>query len=235
MLEKERGHLKSRVAWRLKDIFLVTLICLLFPVLAYPLFNLIFRDERIVQNLFVYSGSLLILIVPILWIKKYYNVGKEDLGIGEGRWSVKSIVLIGMGTGLGYFLLESVVVGRKLMINQFLISSILKTLLSTLSISGFLRFILVPISEEVYFRGFLYGYLKSKLGGKIGLCMQALIFSFFHLDFFLVSPISLLFQRFVAGLLSGILYEASGSLYPAIIYHCTIMYLIAITVITHLN
>jgi membrane protease YdiL (CAAX protease family) len=167
--------------------------------------------------------------------KKYYKLGKESLGIRKGKWSIKSMVLISVGMGLGYFLLESVVVGRKLILDQIFITNTLKILLSTFSIGGFLRFILIPVSEEVYFRGFLYSYIKGKLGVAPGLCIQAIIFSFFHLDFFSISSISLLFQRFFGGMLCGIFYEVSGSLYPSIIYHATVNYLIAITLINQIK
>jgi len=225
----------SKTPWRFKDICLVTIISLLIPILSVPFSFFVLKNKDLGEYLFVSLASVLFLFIPILWAKRYYRLGKESLGIRKGKWSVKSVILISVGIGLGYFLLESVVIGRKLIINQVLITNTLKILLSILSFGGFLRFILAPVSEEVYFRGFLYGYIRGRLGVKIGLCIQALIFSFFHLDFFSFSSISLLFQRILIGLLSGILYEVSDSLYPAMIYHAILIYLIAITVLSQVN
>jgi len=226
----------SQVPWRFKDICLVTVISLLIPIISVLFSFFVLKNNKTFwEYLFGSLISLLLIFVPIFWAKKYYRLGKESLGIRKGKWSGKSIILISVGIGFGYFLLESVVIGRKLVIDQALITNTVKILLSILSIGGFLRFILVPVSEEVYFRGFLYGYLRGRLGVKMGLFTQALIFSFFHLDFFSFSSISLLFQRFIGGLLSGILYEASDSLYPAIITHAIFNYLLALTVLTQVN
>ncbi len=225
----------SKTPWGFKDILLATIISLLIPVLSVAFSLFVLKNKTVGEYLFVSLASLLSIFIPILLAKRYYKFGKESLGITKGRWSIKSIILISIGVALVYFLLESFVIGRKLIINQSLVTNTLKILLSILSISGFLRFILAPVSEEVYFRGFLYGYIRGKFGVKIGLCVQALIFSFIHLDFFSFSSISLLFQRFLGGLLAGILYEASDSLYPAMITHAIFNYLITLTVLSQIN
>ena len=225
----------SKTPWGFKDILLVTIISIFIPVLSVALSLFVLKNKTIGEYLFVSLTSLLSIFIPVLLAKRYYKLGKESLGITKGKWSIKSIILISVGVALGYFLLESVVVGRKLIMNQSLVTNTLKILLSILSIGGFLRFVLVPVSEEVYCRGFLYGYIRRKLGVKIGLCVQALIFSFIHLDFFSFSSISLVFQRFLGGLLAGILYEASDSLYPAMITHATFNYLITLTVLSQIN
>lgn len=226
----------SRVPWTFKDICLVTAISLLIPFISLLFSFFVLKNNKTFWEYLLGSLiSLLLIFVPIFWAKKYYRLGKESLGIRKGKWSIKSIILVSAGVALSYFLLESVVVGRKLILNQSVVTNMFKILLSILSIGGFLRFILVPVSEEVYCRGFLYAYIRGKLGVKMGLCTQALIFSFFHLDFFSFSSISLLFQRFIGGLLSGILYEVSDSLYPAIITHAVFNYLVVLTVLTQAN
>ena len=228
MSERDNCHVVSGVRWRFRDLCVATTISLLVPVLSIPLFLFVLKNEKAGQYFFLLSGYLLLMFIPMLLARKYHKPARESLGIRRGKWSTRSIMLIGIGVACGYFLLESIILARVLIVSRPF-PAISKTLLSTLSISGFLRFILGPVSEEVYFRGFLYGYLRNKMGVKIGLLVQALVFSCFHLDFFSVSSIALFPRRFLGGILSGILYEASGTLYPAIIYHVMMNYLITFT------
>ena len=73
--------------------------------------------------------------------------------------------------------------------------------------------VVTPITEEIFFRGFVLSGLVSRLGGGWALIVSAVVFSLSHLSVETLIPI------FVTGLLLGWLYRQTGSLWPSIFAH----------------
>lgn len=73
--------------------------------------------------------------------------------------------------------------------------------------------IVAPIAEEVFFRGFLIGGLRGRVGNVGALLISAAIFMLPHL------PVSIYPAIFGLGLLLGLLFLQTGSLWPAIFMH----------------
>ncbi len=73
--------------------------------------------------------------------------------------------------------------------------------------------IVAPIAEEIFFRGFLYGGLRSRLGVAGAMVVSAAFFTTLHLSIDLFIPI------FILGLFLAWLYESTGSLYPGMFLH----------------
>jgi len=73
--------------------------------------------------------------------------------------------------------------------------------------------IVVPLQEEILFRGLVYPPLRQTYGRGVGILLTALFFGLMHFDFirFLVLV--------VGGLLLTLLYEKTRSLWSAIITH----------------
>jgi uncharacterized protein len=77
----------------------------------------------------------------------------------------------------------------------------------------FVAAVIAPISEEIFFRGFLYGGLRRRIGVVGAMLVSTLFFTGLHLSFDLFIPI------FLLGLFLAWLYEYTGSLYPGILLH----------------
>ena len=73
--------------------------------------------------------------------------------------------------------------------------------------------VVVPIAEELMFRGLLFGWLRSRLGLRPAMAISALCFSLLHGIAWLIPAI------FVLGLILAWVYEKSGSLWAAITTH----------------
>lgn len=71
----------------------------------------------------------------------------------------------------------------------------------------------VPIAEELFFRGMLYPLLRSRMGALPAIVLNAAIFSAAH-----VFPL-LLPGLFVVGLFLAYLRERSGSIWPSVCLH----------------
>lgn len=70
-----------------------------------------------------------------------------------------------------------------------------------------------PITEEMFFRGILYGWLRTRIGIGRALLLSAGLFAALHTDWFAFAPI------FGLGLLFGWVYERTGSLAAPIAIH----------------
>lgn len=78
---------------------------------------------------------------------------------------------------------------------------------------AFLVAIVVPIGEEIFFRGLAYGALRRRLGRHAAVLASALFFAAAHLSLVELMPI------FILGVILAYLYEYTGSLVPGMIAH----------------
>ena len=73
--------------------------------------------------------------------------------------------------------------------------------------------VVTPVVEEIFFRGFIFAGLASRLGAGWAAVVSAAVFSAFHLEVAVLIPI------FVTGLLLAWLYQRTGSLWPGVLAH----------------
>jgi len=71
----------------------------------------------------------------------------------------------------------------------------------------------IPFAEELLFRGVLYGWLRQRLGVPAAAVLSALLFSGVHRIVWLIPALAVL------GVLLALVYEKSGSLWPAVAVH----------------
>ena len=72
---------------------------------------------------------------------------------------------------------------------------------------------ITPLSEEIFFRGFIFAGLKRRMGPWWAMVVSALVFSAFHLSIGVLIPI------FMTGFLLAWLYWRTGSLWAAVGAH----------------
>lgn len=70
-----------------------------------------------------------------------------------------------------------------------------------------------PVTEEIFFRGFVFAGLAPRLGIPRAVAVSALVFSAFHIALGVLLPI------FITGVLLAWLYHRTGSLWPGIAAH----------------
>ncbi|MFA6916840.1 MAG: type II CAAX endopeptidase family protein [Parachlamydiales bacterium] len=89
-------------------------------------------------------------------------------------------------------------------------------------LNGFLVAFVVPVSEELLFRGFLYNALKGFLSIKVAIVLSALCFSLFHFDVSQsITNIELISVIFLLGLVLAWVYEREKSIWASIGLHAT--------------
>jgi len=73
--------------------------------------------------------------------------------------------------------------------------------------------ILAPISEEIFFRGFLFTAIKARFGRRIAIFASAVIFSLLHFDLWVLLPM------FVGGIGFAYIYDKYGNILLNIFAH----------------
>ena len=215
------------VKWGSKDLSVVFLgVCAGFTA-CYIGVHSVLSNETIAFNLVHYAASLLQLALPLLWVTKKLKVPKEALGLTHGKLSWMLHILIGVSAATVYFLVF-LGLARCCHLHPFLVYakqkpySPLQSILLPVSLGALPTTVLAPIAEEVMFRGFTYGYLRTKIGVAGGLVLQAVLFGLTHFN--MNTSVYSALAIIVAGMLFGLLYEKTGSLYPSMICHGAINY-----------
>jgi membrane protease YdiL (CAAX protease family) len=88
-----------------------------------------------------------------------------------------------------------------------------------LVLTGFALSLCAPVVEEIFFRGLLYGALRSRLNAAPAILIGGVLFGAVHATTY---PLNTLPVKAVAGVLFCWLYERTGSLLPGIMLHCFI-------------
>ncbi len=73
--------------------------------------------------------------------------------------------------------------------------------------------VIAPIAEELFFRGFVYGGLRGRIGTLGAMLVSTVFFTALHFTLDQFIPI------FALGLILAWLYERTGSLYPGMLLH----------------
>jgi CAAX protease family protein len=83
--------------------------------------------------------------------------------------------------------------------------------------AGLLIIVAAPISEEIFFRGFLFGGFRQRLSFPLAALISAVIFGLFHYTG--ASSVAVVPQLAFLGFALCAVYEETGSIYPTIALH----------------
>lgn len=218
-------EITHRDSWTIFDVLGVTSCLIGMAIVVFIVSAIFIGNENIMLIVFRYVMSLMGIFIPILWIKKRYGLFKEALGLTKGHLSLTALVILGVIPAVVYSILIRLsplwyLWGQTPLPVNEISNYYLYLILLPISVVGFVMFVLGPIAEEVMHRGLIYGYFRVKFGVFFAIILQAFIFSLSHIGF-IYGGKALYFtlSYFVAGILFGILYEKSGSLYPSMICH----------------
>ena len=222
-----KRNLRPAIAWTTADAVVVYLYCFAGAFAAYALGRFVLHDMWWASVFSSYSGGLLGLCLPLLWIRRRQGLTREALGLQRGYLPVWASVALGVGLAILYHL----VIRNHLYPPQVGVGtppSYLALVFTPLSLGGFASVVLTPLSEEVLIRGFLYTALRQTLGTRLALIVQAVVFTAPHLGTSIYSATSIAVDTFLIGLTLVLLYEKTVSLYASILCHIALNYLAAL-------
>lgn len=218
----------SNPLWNVIDAIIIIGIILIFNIFVpieemswfKELGTIICPSKSILGIVFLSSllrGAIFVGLV-LLFVRIKYKLSWRDLGLSKDlkvRW-----LLIGLGQGILLFFIVTIV---GIIISVYYPYEIEPQAFAQVMNSAsnwreaflliVIASIIAPISEELYFRGFLYPALKKKIGRIAAIILSASFFSLLHFDLLRFIPITL------GGIWLTYIYEKTGSLFVSIIAH----------------
>ena len=213
--------------WNLSDILLVLIIVFGGESIIYKIleFSFSWQKSPLVLTLILHlTQSLLLVMLTLALVVYKYDYSLADFGL----------IKVNFGKNINYGVMGGVIIWLIVTFSNNFIYSIatkffqvepptqqaIQSLLSSdnlflFVIHSLLIVILAPITEEIFFRGFIYPYCKRKLDAKGGMLISGLIFAVAHFNFWIFIP------TFIGGVILAFIYERTNSLYPAMIAHST--------------
>lgn len=74
--------------------------------------------------------------------------------------------------------------------------------------------IISPIYEEIFYRGFLYRWLRTRIGFSGAILLSSIIFTAIHIPTYNTMPVN-----FFSGIIFALAYEKTGSIWTSVIIH----------------
>jgi hypothetical protein len=194
----------------------------LTPLLVYPLVAGVVRalGEQAMAVMVVLSIALqaigMVAVVYLIAVR-WRRVPWSALGVTmpPRRWWFRAISL----SVLALFLVAGVNLLVALVVGELPLNPQIKMiapagfswfgLLSVLLMAG----VVAPIAEELVFRGVIYRWMRIRWGMPVGVTLSALCFSTLHGIPWLIPALT------AVGMLLALIYERSGSLWPAVVTH----------------
>ncbi|KON88133.1 CAAX protease [Sporosarcina globispora] len=174
----------------------------------------------------LYSGTLVGFIMAIIFTVSLYVIAIKPLKLNWSEVGVrpfpKKYCSSILGWTVGVFVISIfIIILMDLLISVSTANSKTESLKSHLDICTFLigfisAAIISPLYEEIFYRGFLYRFIRSRYGITAGLLISSLIFMVVHIPTYNTLPVNL-----VTGLVFAWTYEKTGSIWPGIIIHGT--------------
>ena len=208
-------------SWSPIEALPVALLAYLGTIVVGTLFGLLLgRDLGLV--LAQVALGVLLAVVTVTWVRSRHGAWRGPLGLGERPRAAE--LWYGAGAGLAifaittlvvaplFFALVSFVTGEPVVAPQ---QEVLPEEPASLhiAITGVAVILAAPAGEELFFRGFLFGGLRRRMGFWTAALISSAVFAFTH---YLPLLMPLLF---VVGLGLAWVYERRGSLWPCMAAH----------------
>ncbi len=220
-VERRAGYGPAQVCWRGGQVGMaILLVGIAFLLISAVTLLLEPLADGMAWGVWIGSHAIGAVILAVVWLlgRDEERISLEALGLSRPRLSwpyCGLLVLLTLGlsisaTALYAWLVKSL--GVELLLPPEMPGSVVLPGLGALLTFEALA-VWTPLTEELFFRGFVFAGLVSRWGPLRASLGSALIFSAFHLYPGALIPI------FCAGLLLAWLYRFTGSLWPAILAH----------------
>ena len=213
---------RLKPTWRPAEAILaIVAVFGLAGVLSIPVF-LIVRSEETELLLGAIVFGVALFAVPVLWVRFLHHQPASVLGLSSRRTGRD--IIAGAGAGLALFLITVIVVAPALYALIGLLTGepvtppsqpILPEEPSSgqIGLAAVAALVVAPAAEEAFFRGFLFGGLRSRFRFPIAAVISGVVFGVFH-----VIPLLIPLMVFV-GIGLAYIYERRGSLLASIAAH----------------
>ena len=225
--EKAVNRTELNIKWNAIDAIISVVFLAAALIAVYfgsaSIFTALSNRELLSENIsnisfIILYGIQVLLMMGTVWFFALYRrkAGLRDLGlryysIGKTLWyTFISLIAIFIISFVYVYVMNSV-------LGIEAPASKIEVLVRNRSISNTVLLVVVafigPVTEEVFFRGFLYSAFKKSWGVLPALFISSILFSVVHLQVYSFLPL------FIIGWLLAYLFEKTRSLFPAIFLH----------------
>ena len=211
---------RSKAPWSTRDVWLGVVMLAVIMGAAYGAAYLL-RALSVKPNVDLWvslSSNLLelLLLVPVWWFVVHKRrASLNTLGLGKFKlWAIPA----GLGFLLAYYVFTAIYAAVLARFGLHVRGDSTPVLerLSTPWPLFFSIAIVAPVAEEIFFRGFIFGGLRTRFRWQWAAVISAAVFAGAHLELTFFLP------AFFLGFLLAFLYEESNSIWPGMIVHMLI-------------
>mgnify|MGYP006433290787 CR=1 FL=1 len=205
-----------RVPWGLQDVWLGIVCLVAWMLIAFGVAVIVRQMHWSGLSTPLLAALELMLFLPVWWLAvRQYGARWRDLGLSGFRLRYLGLGVVLFVPVLWISAVYETWLAQKGLemqpgLEQVLSGAPFPVLLAVTVV------VLAPLAEEVFFRGFLFAGLAKRFSWPIAAVLSAFLFALLHVQPLAVAPL------FLLGLLFAVLYQRSGSIWPAILLHATL-------------
>jgi uncharacterized protein len=220
-METDKTNCKRQDPWGWREFILLMLLEFIgviggIKLLVQPLYAELFKDD-------LYAGTLTGLTIAIILMLGIYFIALRPKRlswkeVGVKAYSLKDWKLIGLYSAVLLAGAVIIVVLTSFIGNSWQNSKTeamqQNVTFFTVLIAFISAAVISPIYEEIFYRGFLYRWLRTRVGLTGALLLSSFIFTIIHIPTYNVMPVN-----FFSGILFALAYERTGSIWPSVLIH----------------
>lgn len=215
------GIWKKQDNWGIKEFILLLAVEFVIIIgfvkfVMKPLLSQWFQDD-------LYAGTLIGLIMAVLLTTSIYFIALRpqklswrEIGIkpfAAKDWKIIVLYSVFVIVGSAVIMVLTSFVGNTVENSKTEAVQQNITFLTVL-IAFISAAVISPLYEEFFYRGFIYRWLRTRIGLKGALLISSFIFMIVHIPTYNVMPVN-----FFSGVLFALAYERTGSIWPSVLIH----------------
>ncbi|WP_339262557.1 type II CAAX endopeptidase family protein [Lysinibacillus sp. FSL K6-3209] len=220
-MEIKEMNWKSQDYWGWKEFILLLLVEFIVVIgiikwIVKPVYAQLFRNE-------LYAGTLTGFTIAITLVFSVYFIALRPKKLSWREVGITSISMKQWKMILCYSLLLMIGALLIVVLTSYIGISVENSKTQaiqqnitffTVLIAFLSAAVISPIYEEIFYRGFLYRWLRTRLGLVGAILLSSFIFMIAHIPTYNVMPVN-----FFSGIIFALAYERTNSIWPSIIIH----------------
>ncbi|MGE7770071.1 CPBP family intramembrane glutamic endopeptidase [Viridibacillus arvi] len=220
-MEINQMNWKEQDCWSLKEFILLMLLEFVFVIgcikfVVQPIYSHWFDND-------LYAGTLTGLTIGIILILGVYFIALRpkklswsEVGIKRitmKDWKIIVILSVILMVGAVIIIVLTSFIGNSWENSKTEAIQQNVTFITVL-IAFISAAVISPIYEEIFYRGFIYRWLRTRIGFIGAILLSSIIFTIVHIPTYNVMPVN-----FFSGIIFALAYERTNSIWPSVIIH----------------
>lgn len=212
---------KEQDSWGIKEFILLMVIEFVFVIgcikfVVHPIYSRWFDND-------LYAGTLMGLTIAITLILSVYFIALRPKKLSWSEVGIKTFTVKDWKVIVIFSIILMVGAVLIMVLTNFFGNSwenskteaiqqnvnFFKVLIAFISAA-----IISPIYEEIFYRGFLYRWFRTRIGFIGAILLSSIIFTIIHIPTYNVMPVN-----FFSGIIFALAYERTNSIWPSVMIH----------------